>query len=42
MSLIEAVILAGTDDSGLTEESKALIAEHVREPREINVFVTPT
>jgi alkyl hydroperoxide reductase subunit AhpF len=42
MSLIEAVILAGTDDSGLTQESKALIAEHVHEPRDINVFVTPT
>ena len=42
MSLIEAVILAGTDDSGLTAASKALIAEHVREPRDIRVFVTPT
>ena len=42
MSLIEAVILAGTDDSGLTAGSKALIAEHVREPRDIRVFVTPT
>ena len=42
MSLIEAVILAGTDDSGLTADSKALIAEHVREPRDISVFVTPT
>ena len=42
MSLIEAVILAGTDDSGLTPESKALIAEHAKEPRDISVFVTPT
>jgi alkyl hydroperoxide reductase subunit AhpF len=42
MSLIEAVILAGTDDSGLAAGSKALIAEHVREPRDISVFVTPT
>ena len=42
MSLIEAVILAGTDDSGLTAASKALIAEHVTEPRDIRVFVTPT
>jgi hypothetical protein len=42
MSLIEAAILAGTDDSGLTPSSKALIAEHVREPRDIRVFVTPT
>ena len=32
MSLIEAVILAGTDDSGLTPESKALVAEHVTAP----------
>lgn len=42
MSLIEAVILAGTDDSGLTPASKALIATHVTEPRDIRVFVTPT
>ena len=42
MSLVEAVILAGTDDSGLTPESKALIAAHAREPRDISVFVTPT
>ena len=42
MSLIEAVILAGTDDSGLAPESKALIAEHVHDPRDIRVFVTPT
>jgi len=42
MALIEAVILAGTDDSGLTAESKALIAAHARDPRDISVFVTPT
>jgi glutaredoxin-like protein len=42
MSLIEAVILAGTSDSGLTPESRALVAEHVKEPLEIQVFVTPT
>lgn len=42
MSLVEAVILAGTDDSGLTPESKALIASQVTEPTEILVFVTPT
>lgn len=42
MSLVEAVILAGTGDSGLTEESKALIAQHVTEPTEILVFVTPS
>lgn len=42
MSLIEAVILAGTNDSGLTPESRALVAEHVKAPLEIQVFVTPT
>jgi glutaredoxin-like protein len=42
MSLVEAVILAGTDDSGLTPESKALIAAHVSAPLDILVFVTPT
>lgn len=42
MSLVEAVILAGGDDSGLTPESRALVARHVVEPTEILVFVTPT
>ena len=42
MSLIEAVILAGTNDSGLTPDSRALVAEHVTEPLDIKVFVTPT
>ena len=42
MSLIEAVILAGTDDSGLTDESKALIASQVTAPMDILVFATPT
>jgi glutaredoxin-like protein len=42
MSLIEAVILAGTNDSGLTPDSRALVAEHVTEPLNIQVFVTPT
>jgi glutaredoxin-like protein len=42
MSLIEAVILAGTGDSGLTPESRALVAEHVTAPLDIKVFVTPT
>ena len=42
MSLIEAVILAGTNDSGLTPDSRALVAEHVTEPLDIQVFVTPT
>jgi len=42
MSLIEAVILAGTNDSGLTPDSRAIVAEHVTEPLDIKVFVTPT
>jgi glutaredoxin-like protein len=42
MSLIEAVILAGSDDSRLSEESKKLVAEHVSGPIDIKVFVTPT
>jgi glutaredoxin-like protein len=42
MSLVEAVLLAGSDDSGLSAESKALIAERVTDPVEILVFVTPT
>jgi len=42
MSLIEAVILAGTNDSQLTPESRALITAHVSAPVDIQVFVTPT
>jgi glutaredoxin-like protein len=42
MSLIEAVILAGTNDSGLTPDSRALVADHVTTPLTIQVFVTPT
>jgi glutaredoxin-like protein len=41
-SLVEAVVLAGTGESGLTPESKALVATHVTEPTEILVFVTPS
>ena len=42
MSLIEAVMLAGTDDSRLTAESRELISSHVTGPLDIQVFVTPT
>jgi hypothetical protein len=42
MSLIEAVILAGTNDSQLQPESRALIAANVTAPLDIQVFVTPT
>lgn len=41
MSLVEAVILAGGDDSGLTGDSKALIAR-LETPVALDVFVTPT
>lgn len=42
MSLVEALILAGTGDSGLSPTTKSLIAEHVTAPTHIQVFVTPT
>jgi len=42
MSLVEAVALAGGDDSGLNDASKTLIAEHASTPLDIKVFVTPT
>ncbi len=42
MSLVEAIVLAGGSDSGLSDESKRLIAEHVSSPIDIQVFVTPT
>ena len=42
MSLVEAIMLAGGSDSGLSDESRKLIAEHVSEPLDIQVFVTPT
>ena len=42
MSLVEALILAGSADSGLSPDSKALIAAHVKEPLELLVFATPT
>jgi alkyl hydroperoxide reductase subunit AhpF len=41
MSLVEAVILAGGDETGLTAESGKLIAG-VDSPTTIDVFVTPT
>ena len=42
VSLVEAVMLAGGSDSGLSETSRKLIAEHVSAPLDIQVFVTPT
>ena len=41
-SLVESIVLAGTGDSGLTDESKRVIAEKATEPLDIKVFVTPT
>jgi glutaredoxin-like protein len=42
VSLVEAVILAGSDDSGLSAASRSLIAGHVSAPLDVKVFVTPT
>jgi glutaredoxin-like protein len=42
VSLVAAVILAGSDDSGLSANTRALVAEHVTSPLDIKVFVTPT
>jgi len=42
MSLVEALLLAGTGVSGLSDTSKALLAERVTEPVDIRVFVTPS
>ena len=41
-SLVDAIVLAGTGDSGLTSESRNSIAERAHAPVEIKVFVTPT
>jgi alkyl hydroperoxide reductase subunit AhpF len=41
MSLVEAVILAGGDDSGLMPDSKQSIAT-LEQATSIEVFVTPT
>lgn len=42
LSLIEAIVLAGTEDSGLSEVSRKAIADRVTSPLDIKVFVTPT
>jgi hypothetical protein len=41
MSLVEAIRLVASGQSGLSEESRALVAA-VTEPLHIQVFVTPT
>ena len=42
VSLIDALVLAGTGSSGFAPATRALIAEHVTEPIHVQVFVTPT
>lgn len=42
VSLIDALVLAGTGDSGLSPATRALMASHVTKPVDIQVFVTPT
>jgi alkyl hydroperoxide reductase subunit AhpF len=42
MSLIEAAVLAGTDDSGLSTKARTLVTQYVTAPLDIRVFVTPT
>jgi hypothetical protein len=39
---VQAVALAGADDSGLSQDSKQLVASHATSPLEIKVFSTPT
>jgi alkyl hydroperoxide reductase subunit AhpF len=41
MSLIEAILLVSRGDSGLSDDSRALLAD-VDRPTRIQVFVTPT
>jgi alkyl hydroperoxide reductase subunit AhpF len=41
MSLLDAVKAVSSGDSGLSEESRQLLAE-VKEPLTLQVFVTPT
>lgn len=41
ISLLEGIQLASTGDSGLTEESRALVAT-LQEPRALEIFSTPT
>ena len=42
VSLIEAVALAGTEDSGLSANARSLVTQYVTTPLDIRVFVTPT
>lgn len=42
MSLVDAVVLAGTTDSGLSPATRQSVASRLKDPLEILVFVTPT
>jgi glutaredoxin-like protein len=42
MSLVEAIIMAGSGDSGLSPQSRQMIAERIQAPTDVLVFVTPT
>lgn len=42
VSLIQAIVLVGTGDSGLSGASRELLARHVTERMDIKVFSTPT
>ena len=42
MSLIDAVILAGTTDSGLSTATRQAVSSRLTEPLDLLVFVTPT
>jgi glutaredoxin-like protein len=42
MSLVEAVVLAGTADSGLSAATREAVASRLKGPLDILVFVTPT
>ena len=41
ISLLEAILLASSGDSGLSEQSRALVAT-LTEPRDLKIFSTPT
>jgi len=41
ISLLEGILIASSGDSGLTEESRALVAT-LAEPRALQIFSTPT
>ncbi|MGV3516850.1 hypothetical protein [Luteitalea sp.] len=41
LSLLEGILLASSGDSGLSEESRALVAT-LTEPRALQIFSTPT